>query len=434
MAEGGGTWDEWQPKESNQGKDDRPPFYARPQDVPGLADKYKDKVSGKTYKRWRSQDEESQSQGKTWSWEDNQGYEHDSQREEMGMKDRDTSIRTSTGKEKEEEETSFGGAPTIEAKMREREVVEEEVLEVFPNIDKKYLPRIKFDEYDRLVYKDHKTWKDGIDRNQTHIIAENGRPSHEYSLSKFPKGLKKALGKSNVEINDEDLERQRIEEEHQAKSEQELKKLRNSAWTIQKDMDGVRDRLEGYAKDLEEGEKILQGNPTVQEARAVRSDIQRIKEGIKVEKTRKEIGERELERLDKDITKQEENVNVGERRVETARERVNQRLLSLRDRVKEIFKKHGFTVVAVATAIATVISVIVSNLKAGLTKVAKGVGNGLKELGAKLGQILPGMVGAIASFIFKTAGEAIGFLAEHAWLLIVGLVVLAVEQFKKKTR
>ena len=106
--------------------------------------------------------------------------------------------------------------------------------------------------------------------------------------------------------------------------------------------------------------------------------------------------------------------------------------LSLRQRIKVIFKKYGFTAFAVATAIGTVIGVIVSNLKAGLTKVAKGVGNGLKELGAKLGQILPGMIGAIASFLFRTAGEVIGFLAKNAWLLIVGLVVLAVEQFKKK--
>ena len=108
--------------------------------------------------------------------------------------------------------------------------------------------------------------------------------------------------------------------------------------------------------------------------------------------------------------------------------------LSLRQRIKEIFKKHGFTAFAVVTAIGVVIGVIVSNLKAGLTKVAKGVGNGLKELGAKLGQILPGMVGAIASFLFRTAGEVIGFLAKNAWLLIVGLVVLAVEQFKKKSK
>ena len=75
--------------------------------------------------------------------------------------------------------------------------------------------------------------------------------------------------------------------------------------------------------------------------------------------------------------------------------------LTLRQRIKEIFKKHGFTVIAVASAIATVIGVIVSNLKAVLTKVAKGVGNGLKELGKKLGEILPGMIGAIASFLFR---------------------------------
>ena len=68
------------------------------------------------------------------------------------------------------------------------------------------------------------------------------------------------------------------------------------------------------------------------------------------------------------------------------RSRQNERLrseLPLRQRIKEIFKKYGFTAIAVATTIATVIGVIVSNLKAGLTKVAKGVGNGLKELGKK---------------------------------------------------
>ena len=42
------------------------------------------------------------------------------------------------------------------------------------------------------------------------------------------------------------------------------------------------------------------------------------------------------------------------------------------------------------------------------------------------------MIGAIASFIFKTAGEVIGLLGKHAWLLIVAVVMFAVEQFKKK--
>ena len=108
--------------------------------------------------------------------------------------------------------------------------------------------------------------------------------------------------------------------------------------------------------------------------------------------------------------------------------------MSLRDRVKYIFKKYGFTAFAVLSAVGAVIGVIVSNLKRGLSKLGKGIGNGFKALGKKLGEILPGMIGAIASFIFKTAGEAIGFLAKNAWLLIVAVVVYFVEQVKNKSK
>ena len=117
--------------------------------------------------------------------------------------------------------------------------------------------------------------------------------------------------------------------------------------------------------------------------------------------------------------------------LEIANEKIEQRM-TLRDRVKTIFKKYGFTVFAVASAVGVIIGVIVANLKNGLTSLSKGVGNGLKTIGKKLGEILPGLVGAIASFVFRTAGEVVGFLAKNAWLLIVGVVIYLVEQFKKK--
>ena len=97
-----------------------------------------------------------------------------------------------------------------------------------------------------------------------------------------------------------------------------------------------------------------------------------------------------------------------------------------------IFEKHGFTVVAVLTAVGAVIGAIIANLKHGLATLGKGMGNALKDLGKKLGQILPGMIGTIASFIFRTAGEVLRFLPKHAWLLIVAVVIYATEQFKKK--
>ena len=118
-------------------------------------------------------------------------------------------------------------------------------------------------------------------------------------------------------------------------------------------------------------------------------------------------------------------------RLEAENERIEERM-SLRDRVKAIFKKYGFTVFAVVSAVGLVIGVIVSNLKKGLTSLGKGVGGALKNIGKKIGEILPGMVGAIASFVFKTAGEAVGFLMKHAWLLILAAVTIMIEKLKKK--
>ena len=131
--------------------------------------------------------------------------------------------------------------------------------------------------------------------------------------------------------------------------------------------------------------------------------------------------------LNQTISEEQDAVNQLER----ANEEIEQRM-ELRDRVKAIFKKYGFTVLAVASAVGVVIGVIVANLKNGLTSLGKGGGNGLKTIGKKLGEILPGLVGAIASFVFRTAGEVVGFLAKNAWLLIVGVVIYLVEQFKKK--
>ena len=135
---------------------------------------------------------------------------------------------------------------------------------------------------------------------------------------------------------------------------------------------------------------------------------------------------------------QQENIrqSIAENQDENSQlERVNEEIeqrMTLRDRVKVIFKKYGFTVLSVASAVGVVIGVIVANLKNGLTSLGKGVGNGLKTIGKKLGEILPGLVGAIASFVFRTAGEVVGFLAKNAWLLIVGVVIHLVEQFKNK--
>ena len=157
-------------------------------------------------------------------------------------------------------------------------------------------------------------------------------------------------------------------------------------------------------------------------------EISRRENKIKeLQASRETASENQREQIDANIEEQQNEIS----RLEAENERIEERM-SLRDRVKLIFKKYGFTVFAVVSAVGLVIGVIVSNLQKGLTSLGKGVGGALKTIGKKIGEILPGMVGAIASFVFKTAGEAVGFLAKHAWLLILAAVTIMIEKLKKK--
>ena len=159
-----------------------------------------------------------------------------------------------------------------------------------------------------------------------------------------------------------------------------------------------------------------------------REEITRREKKIQELQASRETASRETsENIDAGIEEQQNKIS----RLEAENDIIEERM-SLRDRVKSIFKKYGFTVFAVVSAVGLVIGVIVNNLKKGLTSLGKGVGGALKNIGKKIGEILPGMIGAIASFVFKTAGEAVGFLAKNAWLLILAAVMFMIEKFKKK--
>ena len=128
-----------------------------------------------------------------------------------------------------------------------------------------------------------------------------------------------------------------------------------------------------------------------------------------------EEGEEELARLNQQIQEREE-------------------ALPLRERVKNIFKKYGWTLQAVVLAAGLVIGAVtlsaINALKAG----TKAVGNGLKAIGKKVAAILPGLIGTIVSFLLKTAGQVVSFLGEHAWLLILAVVAFLIERLLNKRR
>ena len=189
-----------------------------------------------------------------------------------------------------------------------------------------------------------------------------------------------------------------------------------------------------FNKDGEVNEKL--GKTVIEALGPSAEDIIRTKEEEitrrekKIEElkaSRETASENQREQIDANIEEQQNEIS----RLEAENESIEERM-SPRDRVKIIFKKYGFTVFAVLSAVGLVIGVIVSNLKKGLTSLGKGVGGALKNIGEKIGDILPGKIGAIASFVFKTAGEAVGFLAKNAWLLILAAVTIMIEKLKSR--
>ena len=127
---------------------------------------------------------------------------------------------------------------------------------------------------------------------------------------------------------------------------------------------------------------------------------------------------------------------VEERQEELARLQTQiderERALPLRERVKEIFKKYGVTVTAIVLAAGVTIGAVIGAITNALRATGKALGKGLKDIGSKVASALPGLIGSIVSFLFKAAGQAIGFLAEHTWLLILAVVAFLVEKYIKK--
>ena len=180
-------------------------------------------------------------------------------------------------------------------------------------------------------------------------------------------------------------------------------------------------------KKLPKTIKDALGPPAEDIIRTKEEEISRREKKVQeLQASRETASEIQKEQIDANIEEQQNKIS----RLDAENERIEERM-SLRDRAKLIFKKYGFTVFAVVSAVGLVIGVIVSNLKKGLTSLGKGVGGALKNIGKKIGEILPGMIGTIASFVFKTAGEAVGFLAKNAWLLILAAVMFMIEKFKR---
>ena len=130
-------------------------------------------------------------------------------------------------------------------------------------------------------------------------------------------------------------------------------------------------------REIKKSKKIKNslGPPAEDIVETNREEIARREKNIQeLQASRETVSRETSENIDAGIEEQRNEIS----RLEAENEHIEEQM-SLRDRVKSIFKKYGFTVFAVVSAVGLVIGVIVNNLKKGLTSLGKGVGGALKN-------------------------------------------------------
>ena len=250
--------------------------------------------------------------------------------------------------------------------------------------------------------------------------------------------------------------REELEKEHGSTLEQqnEIDRLKQLERNLSADLQNERVELKQLQKKQDKTlkETMQRVGKLRQEIYAAAKERDELELGLNRTKTLNELDERyetikrenETDRkiVDDDNATSSDKQAATERIIEREEEmeRLGQQIqereqeLPLRERVKNIFKKYGWTLQAVALAVGIVLSALVLAATNGLKAGTKAIGNGLKAIGQKLGSLLPGLIGSIVSYIFKAAGQVFSFLAEHAWLLILAVVAFFMERMLKRRR
>ena len=318
----------------------------------------------------------------------------------------------------------------------------------------------------------------GTGKKSYPLFTKDAKTGLERLNPSLPKEIKNSLGKSSEQIIEEDRntaaqQRQRLEEAEKqlqeadkiaAEREKEAQEIQDLEGQLEKTQAKIDARQEEQGSNLESEAELRRLN---QLKKNQQTELQNKKKELAVlekkaknsEKSKEKVAreKKKLHEIERENNAMEERLNEAKRRdelneedraiindpdasevdKEAAEKRIEARLegkLTLRKRVREIFKKYGVTVTAIFLAAGITIGAVVGAITNALKSMGNQLANGLKAVGAKAASALPGLIGAIVSFLFKTAGQAIGYLAKHTWLLILAAVVFIFEKYIKKRR
>ena len=253
---------------------------------------------------------------------------------------------------------------------------------------------------------------------ETKIIKDNGSDFQKSFLNLTY--VKSALGESFEQILEK--ENQRIAEERRMLANLEKKSSENRTA-----IDDLKDKISKKETEKKAKEREFYRTKQTEEIKEREEEIKRQNEEDKKILNDENVFPQDKQAAEERIAQRNEEL-AGLQTLIQEREEA----MPLREKIKEIFKKNGVTVTAIFRAAGGTIGAVIGTVTNALKKLGTDLGNGRKTLGAKAASALPGLIGAIVSFLFKAAGSAIGFLAEHTWLLILAVVAFLFQKLMKR--
>ena len=246
------------------------------------------------------------------------------------------------------------------------------------------------------------------------------------------------------QIRDADEQLREMEYAHVSMDLEEIQKLKDEKRALESEKKTKQKQISQLQKDT------IQYNTIQEEVAKLRHDTgeldQHLNELRAKEETLKPLEEleQEAEELKRKITEDRQlmddentsspkrmsaNVRLLENEAEldrvNAELEVRERERPLLERIKDIFKKYGWTLQALVLAVGVILGVIALAAKKG-TKVISQKLNDVKQQ--------PGFIGSIVNFLFKAASQVFSFLSEHTWVLILVVVAFFMEKMLKRRR
>ena len=232
--------------------------------------------------------------------------------------------------------------------------------------------------------------------------------------------LSREMDSLTNQIRDLDEHRRELEDVHGSMDKEAIQKLKDEKRALESEKKNIQQQISQLQKE------IIDYNTQQEEVNQLRHDTRELEQ--EAEELNRKIAEDKQLIEDENTSPSERaaaEARLSENEAELDRIEVRERERPLLERIKDIFKKYGWTLQAVFVAVGVILSVIALAVKKGSKVISQKLNNVKHE---------PGFIGSIVSFIFKAAGQVFAFLSEHTWLIILVVVAFFMEKLLKRRR